>query len=375
MDFALTTEQEQLRDLAHQILADHVTQERLKAVESGTEWFDREAWSAFARANLIGLGFAEEFGGSGLTFMEVALVLEQIGRHVAPIPYLATVVMGAMPVERFGNDEQKNRLLLPVASGEAILTAALVEPAGDDRLAPATTARKDGNRWRLDGVKTAVPAAHLAERVLVPATTGSGRIGVFALDPRASGVEVQRQKATSEERLGQIVLSGAAVDERDVIGNPEGGREILDWTIERTLAGLCATELGVAAEALRMTAEYTSKREQFGKPIGSFQAVGQRAADAFIDVEAIRLTAYQAAWRLAQGLPATEEVRIAKFWAAEGGHRATYAAQHLHGGIGVDVDYPLHRYYVWSKQIELTLGSAHPQLVKLGALLAEAAQS
>lgn len=370
MDFALNHEQEQLRDLAHQILSDHVTQERLRAVESGTEGFDRETWSAFARANLIGLAISEEHGGSGLGFLEVALVLEQIGRHVAPIPYLATVVLGAMPIDRFGNDEQKNRLLLPVASGDAILTAALIEPAGDDRTAPATTATKDGARWRLDGVKTAVPAAHLAERVLIPASTGSGKIGLFALDPRSSGVDLQRQRSTNNERLSQIVLSGAVVDERDVIGNPEGGREILDWTIERTLAGLCAIELGVAAEALRMTAEYTSKREQFGKPIGSFQAVGQRAADAFIDVEAIRLTAYQAAWRLAAGLPASEEVRIAKFWAAEGGHRATYAAQHLHGGIGVDVDYPLHRYYVWSKHIELTLGSAHPQLAKLGALIA-----
>lgn len=370
MDFALNHEQEQLRDLAHQILSDHVTQERLRAVESGTEGFDRETWSAFARANLIGLAISEEHGGSGLGFLEVALVLEQIGRHVAPIPYLATVVLGAMPIDRFGNDEQKNRLLLPVASGDAILTAALIEPAGDDQTAPATTAKKDGARWRLDGVKTAVPAAHLAERVLIPASTGSGKIGLFALDPRSSGVDLQRQRSTNNERLSQIVLSGAVVDERDVIGNPEGGREILDWTIERTLAGLCAIELGVAAEALRMTAEYTSKREQFGKPIGSFQAVGQRAADAFIDVEAIRLTAYQAAWRLAAGLPASEEVRIAKFWAAEGGHRATYAAQHLHGGIGVDVDYPLHRYYVWSKHIELTLGSAHPQLAKLGALIA-----
>jgi alkylation response protein AidB-like acyl-CoA dehydrogenase len=170
--------------------------------------------------------------------------------------------------------------------------------------------------------------------------------------------------------MSRLVLTDTVVEESDVLGDPFGGRDMLTWTVERTLAGLCAAELGVAAEALRMTAEYTTKREQFGKPIGSFQAVGQRAADAFIDVEAIRLTAYQAAWLLAHELPAAEEVRIAKFWAAEGGHRVTYAAQHLHGGIGVDVDYPLHRYYTWSKQIELTLGSAHPQLAKLGAILA-----
>ena len=370
MDFALTQEQEALRDLAHKILADHVTQERLKIVESGTEWFDREVWGALAQANLIGLGFAEEYGGSGLSLVEVALVLEQVGRHVAPIPYLATVVMGGMPIERFGNDEQRYRLLLPVSAGDAVLTAALIEPAGDDLTDPATTAKKDGPRWRLDGTKIFIPAAHLVERIVVPATTGPGKVGLFLVDPHGKGVELQRQKSTSGERLTCLVLSGAVVEASDVLGDPLAGREMLTWTVERTLAGLCAIELGVAAEALRMTAEYTTKREQFGKPIGSFQAVGQRAADAFIDVEAIRLTAYQAAWLLAHDLPATEEVRIAKFWAAEGGHRATYAAQHLHGGIGVDVDYPLHRYYTWSKQIELTLGSAHPTLAKLGAIMA-----
>ena len=370
MDFALNHEQEQVRELAQKILSDHVKQERLKVVESGSEWFDRETWNALAQSNLIGIGFSEAHGGGGLSLFEIGLVLEQIGRHVAPIPYLATVVMGGLPVQQFGSDEQKSRLLLPVATGDSVLTAALMEPAGDDAFAPATTARKDGSAWRLDGVKTSVPAAHVAERVLVPATMGSGKVGMFLVDPRSKGVELQRQKGTSGERLSLMVMKDVAVDAADVLGDLQNGRAILDWTVERTLAGLCITELGVAAEALRMTAEYTSKREQFGKPVGSFQAVGQRAADAYIDVEAIRMTAYQAIWRLAEGLPATEEVRIAKFWAAEGGHRVTYAAQHLHGGIGVDVDYPLHRYYVWSKQIELTLGSAHPQLVKLGALMA-----
>ena len=370
MDFALNHEQEQVRELAQKILSDHVKQERLKVVESGSEWFDRETWNALAQSNLIGIGFSEAHGGGGLSLFEIGLVLEQIGRHVAPIPYLATVVMGGLPVQQFGSDEQKSRLLLPVATGDSVLTAALMEPAGDDAFAPATTARKDGSAWRLDGVKTSVPAAHVAERVLVPATMGSGKVGMFLVDPRSKGVELQRQKGTSGERLSLMVMKDVAVDAADVLGDLQNGREILDWTVERTLAGLCITELGVAAEALRMTAEYTSKREQFGKPVGSFQAVGQRAADAYIDVEAIRMTAYQAIWRLSEGLPATEEVRIAKFWAAEGGHRVTYAAQHLHGGIGVDVDYPLHRYYVWSKQIELTLGSAHPQLVKLGALMA-----
>ena len=155
-----------------------------------------------------------------------------------------------------------------------------------------------------------------------------------------------------------------------VLGDPARGRDIVEWLLDRALLGVCALELGVAERALRITAQYTTERRQFDRPIGSFQAVQQRAADAWIDVEAIRLTAWQAAWRLAQGLPAREELLVAKFWAAEAGHRITYAAQHLHGGIGVDVDYPIHRYYLWSKALELTLGSGARQLARLGEAIA-----
>jgi alkylation response protein AidB-like acyl-CoA dehydrogenase len=139
--------------------------------------------------------------------------------------------------------------------------------------------------------------------------------------------------------------------------------------MQRAVLGLCALQVGVVERALRLTAEYTSKREQFGKPLATFQAVGQRAADAYIDVEAIRWTTWQAAWRLGAGEPAAPEIAIAKFWAAEAGHRVVYAAQHLHGGIGLDLDYPLHRYFLWSKQIELSLGSATRQLERLAMLL------
>ncbi len=155
-----------------------------------------------------------------------------------------------------------------------------------------------------------------------------------------------------------------------MLGSPDGGAAIVEWIVERAQAGLCAIAVGVCEEALRLTAEYTKTREQFDRPIATFQAVGQRAADAYIDTEAIRLTAWQAAWRIAEGLPASAEVAIAKYWAAEGGQRVVHAAQHLHGGMGVDRDYPLHRYFLWAKHLELTLGGATPNLLKLGAMLA-----
>jgi alkylation response protein AidB-like acyl-CoA dehydrogenase len=167
------------------------------------------------------------------------------------------------------------------------------------------------------------------------------------------------------------VLAGAKVDAADVLLAPTKDTAPLTWALERAAVGLAALQLGVAERALRITAGYTSTRKQFDRPIATFQAVAQRAADAYIDVEAIRLTTWKAAYRLDAGLPAAEAVAIAKVWAAEAGHRVAYAAQHLHGGIGFDTDYPLHRYYLWSKQIELTLGPASVHLARLGAALAE----
>ncbi|HZP39893.1 MAG TPA: acyl-CoA dehydrogenase family protein [Candidatus Binatia bacterium] len=371
MDFGFTPEQEALRDLARRILGDRLTHERLRAVEATPDWFDRETWTALAEANLLGVALPEDAGGAGLGLVELALLLEAVGWAAAPCPALATLVMGALPIAAHGTPAQRARWLPGVARGETILTAALAEPANDDPARPTATARREGGGWRLDGTKTFVPAAHLAARVLVPACTADAGVGVFLVDPRASGVALARQTTTSGEPQFEMTLAGAPAD--DVLGDPGRGAPLVGWIVERTLAGLCAVEMGVVERALRMTAEYTSKREQFGKPIATFQAVGQRAADAYIDVEAIRWTTWQAVWRLAAGLPAADALAVAKFWAAEGGHRVVYAAQHLHGGIGLDLDYPVHRYYLWSKQIELTLGAATPQLVRLGASIAAAA--
>jgi hypothetical protein len=362
MDFSLTQEQEALRELARTILEDHVTHDRLKTL--GEDWFDGDAWDALARASLLGLALPEDVGGGGLGLIEVCLLLEQVGRTVAPLPVLPTLVLGAGPIAEFGTPEQCRRWLPGVASGEVILTAALLEAGEADPARPTATARRDGAGWRLDGVKLCVPAAHLAARILVPAGTG-----VFLVDPRGAGVTLERQETTSGEPQWRMMLAGAP---GEPVGAPGEGAQVMGWLVPRALVGLCAMQLGVTDRALRMTGEYTVQREQFGHPIASFQAVHQRAADAYIDVESIRLTLWQAAWRLASGLPADAEVAVAKFYASEAAHRVVYAAQHLHGGIGVDVDYPLHRYYLWAKQIELTLGSATRQLERLGAMLAEA---
>jgi alkylation response protein AidB-like acyl-CoA dehydrogenase len=370
MNFAPTTEQEALRDLARTILADEVTHEHLKQLEERGEWFDEQAWTELGKARLLGIAVPEEFGGSGLGFVEVCLLLEEIGRAVAPVPVLPSLVLGALPVAELGNHGQKRALLSGVVSGDVILSAALIELGTATPELPLTTARRDGTSWRLDGVKTCVPAAELAHRILVPARTGQATVGLFLVDPRGRGVTLERQILTNGEPHARMTLGGAVVAAADVLGDPMGDGTMLRWLLNRATVAYCVLQVGVCDRALRMAAEYTTGREQFGRPIASFQAVHQRAADAYIDVEAIRLSTWEAAWRLAEGLPADDHVRVAKFWAADGGQRAAVAAQHLHGGIGVDMDYPLHRYFVWAKHIELVLGGAMEQLAQLGIRIA-----
>lgn len=371
MEFSLDDDQAAIRDLARKILEDHATPERLRAAERGEPGRDLALWRALAEANLLGVAIAESHGGMGMGFLELCLLLEEVGRTVAPVPAWPALVLGALPVQRFGNAAQQAALLPGVVRGETILTAALVEPGNDDPVKPVTTARRDGAGWILEGTKMCVPVAALAARILVPARTPQGP-AVFLVDPRAPGVALERQLATSFEPQAWMTLAGVRVDDADVLAGADRGAEALRWIEEHATAALCAMQVGVSERALRITAAYTTGREQFGRAIATFQAVGQRAADAYIDVEAQRLATQQAVWRLAEGLPATDAVAVAKFWACEGGHAVGYAAQHLHGGIGVDVDYPIHRYTLWSKQIELTLGSAPRQLERLGRWLAEA---
>lgn len=372
MDFTLTEEQQAVADLAGQILADKAAPERLRELEQQPDWFARDAWAELAKADLLGLCLPKADGGGGYGVLEACLILEQVGRTVAPVPFLATVLGGALPVARFGTAEQRAALLPGVAAGEVVLTAALAEPG--DALPPgrpATRAAADGDGWRLHGGKEFVPAAHLAHRVLVAATTEAGEVAVFLVDPGAEGITGERLVMTNREPVSHLDLDGVAVSTADRLGEPGQGGEVVAFTTQHLLAGLCAVQAGVCAEALRLTAAYTSERKQFNAPIATFQAVAQRAADAYVDTEAVKLTARQAAWRLAEGLPAEAALAVAKFWAAEGGQRVVHAAQHLHGGVGVDVDYPVHRYFRWAKATELSLGGGTRHLLELGRRLAD----
>jgi alkylation response protein AidB-like acyl-CoA dehydrogenase len=366
MDFSFTEDQETVGKVARQLFEHRATPEHLTEVESGQARFDAALWSELASSDLLGIALPESVGGSGGGFLELGLLLSEVGWSVAPVPLYATLVLGADTIARHGDSSIRDRYLPGVVNGSTILTGALVEPGNSDPASPRTTARRIGDGWRIDGTKTLVPAAQLANAIVVAARTDDGP-GLFVVDTEQASVSITAVPTTNGEPHADVVLTGATGHR--LSENADG--DVVSALYARALVGLCAMQVGVTERALRLAATYTTQREQFGRPIGSFQAVQQRMADAFIDVEAIRWTTWHAAWLIAEGRPADREAAIAKFWAAEAGARVVATAQQVHGGMGIDVTYPLSRYFLWGKQIELALGSASQQLARLGTVYSE----
>lgn len=363
MDFSLSEDQQAIADLAQQILEDGASHERQREIErSGGPRFDRELWQQVAKAGLLGTPVPEAHGGAGLGFLEVAAILEHVGRTTAPIPILETLVLGALPVARFGSEAQQAAWLPGVASGEAVLSAALT---GD---APVQ-AEADGDGWRLSGTRLFVPSGATADAVLVPAETPGGS-ALFVVARGVPGLAAEPLLTTSGQPEAKLELDGVPATRQDLLGGLGEGARIGEWIRLRATSAVCMVALGACEAALELTSDYVKTRKQFDQPIAMFQAVGHRAADAYVDTEAIRLTAWQAAWRIGAGLDAAEQVAVAKFYAAEAGKRVVHAAQHLHGGVGVDREYPLHRYFLYARHLELTLGGGTPHLLELGRLLA-----
>ncbi len=374
MDFTFSEEQDALGDLAEQIFTGSCDTDRVVEVERTDERFDRDLWRELASAQLLGTAIPEELGGLGFGIVELARVLEQQGRRVAPVPLLPTLVMAAMPIAEFGSTEQQSAWLPRIATGDAVLTGAYAELGSNNVLRSSVIATESEGGYRLDGLKVAVPAAGVAEAVVVPAMIGDD-LTMFIVPTNAVGLTTELNETTNRELHGTLSFDGVSVTADAVLGGVGQGIEIVTWTMERIQVASSAVVLGCCEESLTMAAAYTSEREQFGRPLSTNQGVVLRAASCYISIEAQRVTLWQAAWRLAEGLPAAQQVEVAKWWAAEGGQQVVHDTQHLHGGMGADIDYPVHRYFLWVKQIENTFGGASQQLSRLGARIATAAKT
>jgi acyl-CoA dehydrogenase len=365
MDFTFTEDQLAIAELADRIFGDRATVDRIKEIGRTEDRIDRALWSELAKANLVGLALPEAHGGSGLGMTELCLVLEQQGRRLAPVPLVWTTA-AALTIAEFGPPELQASVLPDVIAGDMTLAVALTQPGVGDPLDPSVTASPaltDSPTGSLTGTAVNVP---LADRILVPARHGTDVV-VALVDPSGPGVTSVRAETTNHEIVTHLTFDGAS---SAVVAGPADGARAIRFAVDRALIGLCALQLGVAEEALAQAADYTSNRMQFGKPLSSFQSTSARAADAYIDTEAMRATLWQAAWRIDCGLDASTAIDVAKWWASDAGQRVVHATQHLHGGIGADVEYPIHRYYLWGKQIEDTLGGASSHLAAIGHALA-----
>ncbi|MFJ8011874.1 acyl-CoA dehydrogenase family protein [Streptomyces sp. NPDC096339] len=375
MDFTFTEEQQAAVEAARAVFAD-VAADGVPspALTPGAvaDDFDRPLWARLAGSDLLSLVLAEEHGGAGLDAIALCLVLREAAKVLARVPLLEHCAT-AMAVQAHGSPELAAALLPGAGNGTLVLTVAAHGRSGHDPAELAVTTRREGSEWVLDGTQTAVPWAQGADWIAVPAHTGEGDAVLALVARTACGLALAEQVSTNGERFAELALDGVRVAATHLIDTP-GAWEAL----RRLLAtGTCALALGLGEAVLTMTSQYTGKREQFGFPVATFQAVAVQAADRYIDLRAMEVTLWQAAWRLdaatagAGGpLPSAGDVAVAKIWASEGVRRVVQTAQHLHGGFGADTDYPLHRYHAWAKQLELQLGPAAAHEEALGDLLA-----
>jgi 3-oxocholest-4-en-26-oyl-CoA dehydrogenase beta subunit len=362
MDFTTTEAADDLGGLTRTITESVCTPERQRELDGLDSRFDSALWAKLKDADILSTTAPESLGGGGFGVLEQVAVLVALGRQMAAVPYLESAVLAAGAIAEFGPQELQQAWATPAINGERIVTVALDGDMGDGPVQATSAA----DSYRLTGARTQVFYAPVADAFLVPAETDSG-VMVFLVTKDDSGVTVSNLDTTGHGSVGHLELRGVELGSDRIVGNEDA----LSWLTTHNTLGRSAFQLGVLERALELTAEYAREREQFDRPIGSFQAVSSRLADGYIDIKALRLTVTQAAWRLSENLPADVDVNTAAFWAAEAGHRVAHTTVHVHGGVGIDTDHPVHRYFLAAKQTEFAVGGATGQLLRIGRELAD----
>lgn len=362
MDFSTTEAADDLGGLVRTITESVCTPERQRELDGLDERFDSALWDKLRDADVLSTTAPESIGGGGFGVLEQVAVLVALGRQLAAVPYLESAVLAAGALAEFGSDALRTTWATPAINGELIVTVALDGEMGEGPV----QATADGAGYRLTGTRTQVSYGPIADAFLVPTETDSGT-KVFVVAKDDAGVSVTSLDTTGHGSVGHLELRGVELGADRIVG----GDDVVAWLTTHHTLGRSAFQLGVLERALELTAEYAREREQFDRPIGSFQAVSSRLADGYIDIKGLRLTLTQAAWRLSEDLPADVDVNTAAFWAAEAGHRVAHTAVHVHGGVGIDTDHPVHRYFLAAKQTEFAVGGATGQLLRIGRELAD----
>jgi len=364
MDLALSEEQEMLKTMARDFLTDKLPKTVVKETEESELGYSPELWKEMAGLGWMGLAFPEKYGGSDMSFLDLAVLLEEMGKACLPGPYFSTVILGGLTILDIGTEEQKEEYLPKIASGESIFTLALTEPSARyDATAIETKATAEKDAYIINGTKLFVPDAHVADYILVVARTEAKAkpeegITIFIVDAKSPGISYTVLKTIANDKLCEVVFGQVKIAKENILGQLNQGWKEVQKIIQRAAVAKCCEMVGCIQQALDMTVDYAKERKQYDRPIGSFQVIQHYCADMATDVDGTRLSTYQAAWMLSEDLPCTKEVAIAKAWAGEACQRVMALAHQIHGAIGVTIDHDLQYYTRRAKAAEVSFGDA-----------------
>lgn len=364
MNLAFSEEQEMLKKMAHDFLTDKFPKTVVKELEGSELGYSPELWKEMAGLGWMGLVLPEKYGGSGMGFLDLAVLLEEMGKACLPGPFFSTVILGGMTIADAGSEEQKQKYLPKIASGEMFFTLALTEPSAQyDADAIETKATADKDDYVINGTKLFVPDAHIANYMLVAARTDEKAkaekgISLFIVDGKSPGISSSVLKTIANDKLCEVVFKGVKVPKENLLGKLNEGWDEIQKLIQRAAVAKCCEMVGCIQQALDMTVSYAKERKQYDRPIGSFQVIQHYCADMATDVDGTRLATYQAAWMLSEGLPCAKEIAIAKAWAGEACQRVMALAHQIHGAIGVTIDHDLQYYTRRAKAAEVSFGDA-----------------
>lgn len=364
MDLGLSEEQEMLKTSARDFLQKECPKKLVKQLDESDEGYSPELWQRIAGLGWLGLMFPDKYGGSGGSFLDLVVLLEEMGYNILPGPFFSTVVLGGLTILAAGNKEQKRELLPGIASGEIILTLALTEPSvGYDASSVKTTAVAHNGEYMINGTKLFVPDANVADLLLCVARTKEAEnpedgITIFLVDAKSPGVECTLLKTLARDKQCEVLFNNASVPKENILGELDQGWPVVQDALQKATVAKCAEMVGGAQAALNMAVAYAKERIQFNRPIGSFQAIQHYCANMVSDVDGSRFVTYKAAWKVSEGLPATMDVAIAKAWTSEAYRRVTLLAHQIFGAIGFTMDHDLHLYYRRAKASEMMFGDS-----------------
>jgi alkylation response protein AidB-like acyl-CoA dehydrogenase len=364
MDLGLNEEQAMLRESARDFLQRECPKKLVKELDESDEGYSPELWRKMAELGWMGLVFPEKYGGSGRNFLDLAILLEEMGYNIVPSPFFSTVVLGGLTIVTAGNEEQKMEFLPKIARGEMIVSLALTEPAASyDAASVKTEAIARNGKYVIKGTKLFVLNANVADYILCVARTKKTSnpedgITVFLVDAKSPGLKCTLLKTLARDKQCEVVFDNVTVSERSIVGKRDGGWSIVKDVLQKAAVAKCAEMVGGAQAALDMAVNYAKERVQFGRPIGSFQAIQHYCANMAMDVSGSRFVTYKAAWRVSEGLPAALDAAIAKAWVSEAYGRVALSAHQIFGAIGFTMDHDIHLYYRQAKAAEIIFGGA-----------------